>query len=221
MIRLAAFLLLMFPGLAWGQTIVGPAEPIAPKQPAWLSIEGITPGSSATFFPNAQLQTGPPHIVPLHALFWAEKAGTYQVNAMAVSVDWTAQTISLIPLSYTVTVQGDDGPDPPPPPPPVDRLWGLLLYEANDLDEQPEFAKVAASTRLRAIEKFELQAYDKDVKDEDGETPETLKPWLKVIADQKWPLPQLLLISEAGDLVDHVSPTTVDATISFVEERLK
>lgn len=221
MYRLVAILLLLFPSLAWSQTIVGPTEPIAPKQPAWLAIEGVTAGSTATFFPTPQIQTGPPHMQPLHALFWAQKSGTYQVNGVAVNVDWTLKTISLVPLTCTVVVEGD-GPDPPPPPPPpVDRLWGLMIYESNDLDNQPEFAKVVASTRLRAIDKFTLQAYDKDVKNETGQTPATLSPWLKIIADNKWPLPQLLLVSEAGDLVDHTSPTTVDATISFVEGRLK
>jgi len=216
---ITAALILLAPvmAIAQGLSIVGPTEPIEPKSPVWLTIVGVEQGASAVFFPSDQLQSGPPHIMPLSALFWAETAGTYRANAIVV--DWSAQL--LIPLTYTVVVGEDAGPDPPPPPPPADELWGLLIYEAHDLDDDPEFAKIRVSTRLRAIDKFTLQPYDKDATNEDGETPADLKPWLKLITDNNWALPQMLLVNEAGDLVAHKTPESVDGAIAFVEEHLE
>jgi len=215
---IALSLVLPIAALAQGLSIVGPTEPIEPRQPAWLTIVGVESGTSAVFFPSDQLQSGPPHIMPLSALFWADSPGVYRANAIVV--DWTAQL--LIPLTFTIKVEGENGPDPPPPPPPPsDELWGLLIYESHDLDDDPDFAKVVVSTRLRAIDKFTLCPYDKDVKNEDGETPSDLKPWINLIADNRWPLPQMMLVNEAGDLVAHKPVADVDDAIAFVKGNLK
>lgn len=98
---------------ARGQTITGPTEPVKPMHVAWLSIDGLEGDATATFFPTPQLTAGPPHLQPMHAMFWAAEPGTYQVTAVAV--DWKAKTLT--PLSLTITVEGEHRPDPPEPRP--------------------------------------------------------------------------------------------------------
>lgn len=221
--------------LAQGLSIDGPTEPIAPKQPVWIRIVGLEPTQAAVFWPEQWLTIGLPYtdgvdgaslkVINSQAQVYAEKAGTYIVKAMAVRIEMIdgVPIPYLIPLSFTITVEGEDGPDPPPPPPPPpsESLTGLLVYEAEDLDDNPQFAKVLVSTRLRMIDKFAVRPFDVNVKNERGETPTTLQPWLKIITDNNWQLPQLLLVNEAGDLVAHKTPDSVDDAITFVTENLK
>lgn len=141
-------------------------------------------------------------------------SGKHRVDVYAIQEDWSSQYASVF-----VDVNVGPGPEPPgpDPPQPVTKLFGLLLYEAYDLDEQPEVAKHVVSTRLRGMEKFEYQPLDKDSIPA-GSNEET---WMKYVIEKGWSFPVLLLIDQDGNLVKHASPSTVSDTISAVEGLLR
>src|SRR3972149_5685027 len=99
LLRLFAFwACLVWTAAAAGLEIVGPSGTVRPSQPVWLEIAGAPEGAAASFFPSDVLTTGPPHVMPRHALFHADAAGAYQVNAFVTVVDWQARTITTTPL---------------------------------------------------------------------------------------------------------------------------
>jgi len=182
--------------------------------------------------------------------FSSQKQGSYTVsvslNAWATVVDESYTTVKSAPIepqdeelrkSYlnsaaalTAAYRADIGkcviqvgeptPPPPPPPPPSEKITGLLFYDADQLDNQPDFAKLVVSTRIRQIPKFTFTPFDYQPKNENNQVPSDLAPWIKLIEDQKWGYPCMLLINENGDLVGHGSPKTVDEAINLVKEVL-
>src|SRR3989304_8496681 len=115
LLRLLAFwACLVSTGAAAGLEVWGPSGTVKPPEPVWREIAGAPEGAAASFFPSDVLTTGPPHVAPRHALFHADAAGAYQVNAFVTVVDWDARTITTTPLSFKIIV-GE--PQPPPATP--------------------------------------------------------------------------------------------------------
>jgi len=198
--------------LAQSPSIEGPPGPVDVKEPVWLRIVNVPEESSAIFLPNDSLQTGPPHITPLSALFYSTTTGEFQIYALVV--DWTNHT--LLPLSFKITV-GEPEPPPPPPPPPSKELEGVMFYKGEDLDNNLRVAQMVVSQRLREVKDFTWRPYEIDTI---KTTDENLYPWVELVEGNGWPLPYLLLINENGDLVAHDKATTIDDAIKLVKEHL-
>ena len=164
--------------------IKGPDGPVKPRHVAWLWLEGLDENTQAVFTPEDFLTTGPPHIIPGHALFWADKPGRYTVAATAVTVDWDARKFQLIPLKHVVVVEGENGPDPPPPPPPVGSYGIAIFYQSDRLEEvgyltveqRDILSSLTFRDRLRDAG-HQLWRFDIDATGPDG-VPPSWKPWL-------------------------------------------
>ena len=121
------------------------------------------------------------------------------------------------PRLVVLTIEGDT------PPPPAEELWGLLIFESDDVDNLgPDFAQVLYSTRIRTLHsKFHWEPRDIDEQDADGNTPGDLKPWVKIIEEENLEVPHLFLVDQDGNLVTNASaPQTVDKTIDFIKKYL-
>ncbi len=210
--------------------IVGPPE-VEPGRPAWFEITGVEEGTTATFFPSDVLQTGPPHIVTLHGMFWTETPGIYTINAIAATttVDWEKKTVSttLTPLSYRVEVgtpepepDPDPQPDPDPPPPDITDLTAVIVYETQDQDQQdPRWAQVMYGPTLAKL----LGAKKWIVVDDDveGDVPDYVAACIDKTKGENLKEPHLFLLDQNRKIVwnGHL-PKSVDATVAIVKEYL-
>ena len=201
-------------------SIVGPTDPIEAKQPVWLTIEGVEEGQAAMFWPETFLQVGPPHIVDLHALFWAEKPGVYSVKAVVVRIEMVGgQAIPyLTPLSFSVKVQGggDDEDDDDPDPPPLADYRGMIIEESSDRTAQQ--AAIIVSTKLKSqFEPQHWRVWDINAKDSGGNTPAGMQPWFGLA--KKVGLPALFLYDRNGTVAfKGPLPSTLDETLAVIAE---
>jgi len=175
-----------------GPSIWGPNVPVKVKHKAWLYIQGVEEGGSAAFFPTPFLEVGPPHIVPQHALFWAEKAGEYQVNAVVANVDWDKKQLSIVPLAYIVTVADDEEPPPPPPPPPPGGKYQVMIFtETEDLDNLPKEQQYLINSlvfRKNLQEAGHLFLKSVDIQSTyEGGIPTALQPWFNAVKNKSLP----------------------------------
>ena len=119
------------------------------------------------------------------------------------------------PRLVALTVSGN------PPPPPISELWGIVIYETDDLDDYgPEMAQVLASTRIREISpKFYWRLFDEDVPSEEAIF------WQNQVRENNLPLPHLFLVYEENGqskLAENLPlPSEIDAVIATVRKYLK
>jgi hypothetical protein len=117
----------------------------------------------------------------------------------------------------------EPNPEPQPEPNPIEKLYGMVLYETNEVDDLgPGMAQVILGVRLRKLdEDFEWNPFDLDSVDAEGEVPKDIAPWLALIAEKDLEIPQLFLIDQDGKLVDNRKlPESVDEVITLVREHL-
>lgn len=202
--------------------IVGPTDSVEARSVSWVTLEGLGPNDTATFFPSEQLQAGPPHIVPQHALFWSDREGKFQVQAIVVSVDWQTRQISLTPLTYSITVGSnpDPGPDPGPDPQPGQRWQIMLFHESGDLDSLPRGqVELLSSLKLRqeleAAGHYVAGVFDDDTSGTSG-IPAALQPWFEAVKND--PMPRIALAPLAGGVVrDYPLPADRAGLMKFLE----
>lgn len=121
------------------------------------------------------------------------------------------------PRLVALTVEGT------PPPPPVDELWGVVIYETDDLDSYgPEVAQVLASERIRNLDsRFYWRLFDKDVQGPDGKIAEEARPWIELVKKENLPMPHLFLVSQDGKAPFNVPlPDDIDEVIKLVRKYL-
>ncbi len=152
---------------------------------------------------------------------WAPP-GRHKLRCLLLTVDWDKHTITNARVTAEFVVGMDiPPPPPPPPPPPYAKLWGMFLYESDTLDDEPWQANIIASQKIRQLQsaKLNLDWVDVDVKDEANLPSPDLKPWIAEIVKRKVPLPQVLLVSEKGELI-HVQawPRTVDEVVKLLQQ---
>lgn len=200
-------------------TIVGPVGPVGVKSVSWVSLEGLTAGCTATFFPSEQLTVGPPHIQPGHGLFWSDKVGKFTVSA--VVVDWEARTLT--PLTYSITVGTAPDPDPDPDPDPQpNRRWQIMLFhESADLDNLPRgqvelLSSLSLREELTSAGHYLLGVYDDDACST-GNCPVKLRPFWSAIAGDPMPRVALAPIG-GGNVKDYPLPADRAGLLKLLED---
>lgn len=148
---------------------------------------------------------------------------TYSVMARDNAGNHTLASIQL--TASTEGDQPDPGPDPDPDPDPLPpgKVIGYCIYEAADLDDDPDFAQVIASLRIRELSpgRFDFRPYDQDVLDQEDEIPGFLRPWIQKVDEESLSLPWLFLVHENGrELASQRLPAGVDATIQLIRRHL-
>ena len=146
--------LLLFALTATAETKIDGPTSVAVSQPAWFTVGGMESGDRSVWFPSPQLQTDSRYIKEGVSLFWSDKPGKFQINVMVVDCSKN----KFIPLSETIAVGSDPGPDPippgpdppdPDPPPTPDPLTGLALLAYDwALSETPTVKRVEYATGL-------------------------------------------------------------------------
>lgn len=115
------------------------------------------------------------------------------------------------------------GPGPTPTPGPVTngRKTAVILRETAD--QTPEMARMVVALRTGPTQSYlsskghQLLILDKDSKDENGQTPETLAKVQQATAGK--PLPQLVILDQATGAVQSVEP--LGSNPDFVVELIK
>jgi len=201
--RLIALLwLLLFALTATAETKIDGPTSVAVSQPAWFTVGGMESGDRSVWFPSPQLQTDSRYIKEGVSLFWSDKPGKFQINVMVVDCSKN----KFIPLSETIAVGSDPGPDPIPPgpdppdpdPPPAKATWCVVVEETSQRTAKQ--AIILASQDVRgcfARERFGV--IDKDVKDENGNVPERFKPYLDGANGKN--LPWMFLVDNNGNVL--------------------
>ena len=98
--------ILMWALAASGAEIVGPTEPVEPRQYAWLKIDGLEDGESGMFLPSPELSVDGNYMQPNCGLFWATTPGRYTITAVitSVEIDWDKRQFRIVtvPVQHTV-----------------------------------------------------------------------------------------------------------------------
>src|SRR3990172_4593553 len=217
LLRLFAFwACLVSTAAAPGREIWGPGGTVKPPQPVWLEIAGVPEGAAASFFPSDVLTTGPPHLMPRHALFHADAAGAYHVNAFVTVVDWQARTITTTPLSIKIVV----GQPEPPPPAPATEITGVVIYELDDPSQQkPEYAQIMYGPSIRKLLEGRWHCVDDDVS---GQLRPFVAAALAAVEAEKLPEPHLFLFDQDGRQIHRGPlPGSVEAAAAKIREFLR
>jgi len=223
--------LLLFALTATAETKIDGPTSVAVSQPAWFTVGGMESGDRSVWFPSPQLQTDSRYIKEGVSLFWSDKPGKFQINVMVVDCSKN----KFIPLSETIAVGSDPGPDPIPPgpdppdpdPPDPNQKWQVVIvFESADLDNYPRSQQVMlGSLTFRdalAAKGHKLVVggiVDKDIKDRDGKMPEALKPFLGAAAGKT--LPQLCIAPIEGGEVKVVPLPLTEAAVFEVLEAVR
>jgi hypothetical protein len=220
---LALLACLAIAAAAHGQAIDGP-DTVAPSTPAWFAITNLPEHAKAAWYPNAELQAGPPHIQSGHALFFATTPGTRTLSAMVAIVDADGRLQDLVPITKTVQVTADDNQNPPPPPTPAGQRQLILIWESGV--PTPATATAANSRELKeylTAHKHHLWMTDQHAVGPDGKTaPAGLADYLALA--KKKTLPHLFIVAASsgggsGDIVwQGQPPATASEWLALIQK---
>lgn len=238
--RLALLLALLLTTPAWAEiTLTGPDGPVETREPVDITVEGIVfedfAKARVVFWPRKTVRVRPMllwggggKLVP-SIEFYSKTPGEYLLWVALPSADG----LDCAELVIQVGESPEPGPDPnprpdpdpdpdPQPGPTVKELWGVVVCESNDRDEYgPKIAQVLYGARLRDIKDFHWIVVDKDVKDENGNTPADVKTWIDRYKQRGWVDPRLYFLDERGILREEGDlPKTVDGVITKVRRWL-
>lgn len=151
-------------------------------------------------------------------MFWCKTPGRYAVIA---DVNVPPDQFELIIHEFTVgQPKPNPGPHPDPrpdPPPEPTAVFGVIIEERSDRTKlTPQRAMVFENKSIRDL--FAAGAFhvrDDDVKNEDGQTPADMKPYID--RARKLGLPVLFLVNASGDvLFEGAVPDDVPETVKLI-----
>jgi hypothetical protein len=202
-------------------TIEGPTD-ILPNQTATLQVKGVSPAQLSTgkvvWWPRNNIEVLPVQTWGGQPLLMVRSPinNTYLIQVMTAINNELAYTEHIITVGTTPDpnpgpvppgpVPPDPGPIPPPPdpvPPAPDfeEPLSLILIEETE-DRTPEEAATVLSTdiiKFIAEKGWTRYLIDKDIKDKDGKTPESVKAYIERAVGAG--LPWYIVVDKNGNMV--------------------